>query len=345
MKALAIGDYQHGKLHAIDVPDLLPPASGEVQLSLIGTSINPFDQKLVKGYGAPLFNPGQRFPVIPGRDAVARIEAIGNKVKGLEAGQRVLVASTARSGGTYSRRFNLPLKCLTPLNDNRLTDSQAAGLGYAGLTAIQALHAAGINPSTAQGKSLLINGASGGVGSIALVLASAWGASITATASRHNLDWIRALGDCQAVDYRDRAQMAQVQADSIVNLAPDTSPDVEQKLISILARSNASSRAYATSVHPLLGKVTEKGKIPGLLSAGAQIARKYLHYRRQGIRYSWVVVSENPQHLCELASTFAQRPDINIAGSTADIATLPAAFNDGPKRSVPGKSIFMGRLD
>ena len=99
-----------------------------------------------------------------------------------------------------------------------------------------------------------------------------------------------------------------------MNLAADTSPEVEQRLIRILARSNASARAYATSVHPLLAKVTEKGKISGLISAGALLARKRLHYRRQGIRYSWVVVSENPHHLCELASTFAQRPDINIAG-------------------------------
>ena len=345
MKALAIEDYQQGILRAMEVPDLPPPATGEVQLSLIGTSINPFDQKLVEGYGAPLFNPGQRFPVIPGRDAVARIEAIGKKVKGLETGQHALVASTARSGGTYAKRFNLPLKCLTPLDDNRLTDSQAAGLGYAGLTAVQALHAAGITPGAARGKSLLINGASGGVGTIALVLASAWGARITATASRQNQDWIRALGDCHAVDYRDSDQLGQVQTDSIVNLAADTSPEVEQRLIRILARSNASARAYATSVHPLLAKVTEKGKISGLISAGALLARKRLHYRRQGIRYSWVVVSENPHHLCELASTFAQRPDINIAGSIADIDSLPAAFNDDSNRSIPGKAVFMGGLN
>ena len=345
MKALAIEDYQQGTLHAMEVPDLHAPGSGEVQLSLIGTSINPFDQKLVKGYGAPLFNPGQRFPIIPGRDAVARIEAIGKKVKGLEIGQRVLVASSARSGGTYSRRFNLPLKCLTPLNDNRLTDTQAAGLGYAGLTAIQALYAAGIKPDTAQGKSLLINGASGGVGTIALVLASAWGASITATASQKKLDWIRAIGVCSAVDYRDSGQLEQVQADTVVNLAANTSPEVEQQLIRILTRSNASPRAYVTTVHPLLSKVTEKGKIPGLLSAGAMLARKSIHYRRQGIRYSWVVVSENSNHLRMLASIFSQRPDINIIGSTADIATLPTAFNDDSNRSAPGKAIYIGGLD
>lgn len=341
MKALAIREYQTGTLQPLELPAPPPPSSGQVQLSLLGTSLNPFDQKMSRGYGAPLFNRKLSFPIILGRDAVARVEVVGKGVTGLEVGQRVLVASSARTGGTYADYFNLPAQCLTPIEDSRLADTIAAGLGYAGLTAIQALAAVGLTAATAKGKHLCINGASGGVGSIALVLASSWGAKVTATASARNLDWVRSLADCTAIDYRDLPAVEDIQAEQIVNFASDSSPDIETRLINILQRRSAPGRAYATTVTPLLSEVTDKGLARGLLSGGATLARKRIQYQRQGIRYRWVLFKDNAAQLAELASLFSQIPGTNIIGSASPMSALEPAFNRQTQAEHPGKSVFL----
>src|SRR5690606_14429740 len=99
------------------------------------------------------------------------------------------------------------------------SDVTAAGLGYAGLTALQALAAVNLSANTARGKQVCINGASGGVGSIAVILALRWGARVTAVASRQNRTWLQRLGAHQIVDYHDSAAMADIDADIIVNCA------------------------------------------------------------------------------------------------------------------------------
>lgn len=341
MKAFAIGEYQTGTLQRLELPDPSPPPSGQVQLSMLGTSLNPFDQKMAQGYGAPLFNRKQRFPIILGRDAVASVTAIGKDVTGLEVGQRVLVASSARTGGTYADAFNLPTKCLAPIEDSRLTDAVAAGLGYAGLTAIQALDAVGLTATSAEGSRLCINGASGGVGSIALVLASSWGAKVTATASAQHHDWVTSLAECAVIDYRDRRAFDQIEAEKVVNFASDASPEIENRLINILRHRNMSGRAYATSVTPLLSEVTDKGLARGLLSGGATLARKRIHYQRKGIRYRWVLFKDNAAQLAELARLFSQIPGTNIIGRKSPISALEPAFNQHTQIKHQGKSVFL----
>jgi len=341
MKALAIRDYQTGTLQPLELPSPPTPYSGQVQLSLLGTSLNPFDSKMARGYGAQLFNRKLNFPIVLGRDAVARVEMIGKGVTGLEVGQRVLVASSARTGGTYADYFNLPARCLAPIDDNRLTDTIASGLGYAGLTAIQALAAVGLTATTAKGRHLCINGASGGVGSIALVLASSWGAKVTATASARNLNWVRSLADCTAIDYRDTQAFHYIYAEKIVNFASDPSPDIENRLISILQRTSTPGRAYATSVTPLLSEVTEKGLLKGFLYGGATLARKRIQYQRQGIHYRWVLLKDNSAHLTELAGLFSQIPDTNIIGRASPISALEVTYNRQDQAGNPGKSVFL----
>ncbi|MEP4466158.1 alcohol dehydrogenase catalytic domain-containing protein, partial [Marinobacter alexandrii] len=218
MKAFIIGDSHSGTLRPTEVPAPPAPANNQVQLELIGTSINPIDPLVARGYGAPLLNTKRQVPLIPGRDAVARVADVGKGVTDVQPGQRVLVAASPRTGGTYAEVFNLPRKCVAPIEDG-LSDATAAGLGYAGLTALQALAAAGLSVDNARGKRLCINGASGGVGSIALVLARRWGAQITAVASQPNQDWVQRLGADETVDYRDPAAMAAIDAGIILNFA------------------------------------------------------------------------------------------------------------------------------
>ena len=88
MKAFIIGDSHSGTLRPTEVPAPPAPANNQVQLELIGTSINPIDPLVAKGYGAPLLNTKRQVPLIPGRDAVARVVDVGKGVTDVQPGQR-----------------------------------------------------------------------------------------------------------------------------------------------------------------------------------------------------------------------------------------------------------------
>lgn len=342
MKAFVIGTYTSGLLMAAEIEPPPAPARGEVQLRLLGTSINPVDQLIARGYGAPLFNPRRRFPLVPGRDALARVLAVGPGIGDLHPGQRVLVAASPRTGGTYARVFNLPRRCLAPI-DSRLSDAAAASLGYAGLTALQALAKAGISAGTAPGRRLCINGASGGVGSIALLLASRWGAEVTAVASQKNHAWLQALAPCTVVDYRDAAAMADISADVVLNCATPAAGERAgtDPLLHALRQGRARQRTYVTTITPLLGNVTQDGVLPGLAASGIDFLKRSLMLRREGIAYHWLMFRENPGQLAQLAEFFAQHDSPEVIGARFELDDLPAQFNGTDEKRTPGKSIFL----
>ena len=345
MNAYLINGYNPGTLIAETAPAPAAPGRYEVQLALIGTSINPIDTLVARGYGAPLLNPKGRFPVMLGRDAVARVVATGPDITDLQLGQRVLVAASPRIGGTYADLFNLPRQCLAPiddaLSDNALSDTAAAGLGYAGLTALQALAAVNLSADTAHGKQVCINGASGGVGSIAVTLALRWGAIVTAVASRQNREWLQRLGAHDIVDYRDASAMSAINADIIINCATPAGDNHEHDpLMDVLQRRRSPGRAYVTTSNPLLGSVTDSGVIRGLARSGKTYLKKRLAARQQGIRYRWVLFKENPGQLEYLARLFADgAPD--IVGACHALNALPEVFNDPAALRSPGKTVFM----
>ncbi|MBZ2188279.1 alcohol dehydrogenase catalytic domain-containing protein [Alcanivorax sp. JB21] len=341
MKAFMIGGYNPGTLLSATVPAPAAPGANQVQLALIGTSINPIDAMVARGYGAPLFNRRGHFPVMLGRDAVARVVAVGQGITDIQTGQRVLVAASPRIGGTYADLFNLPRHCVAPIGPE-LSDTTAAGLGYAGLTALQALTAANLSADTARGKQVCINGASGGVGSVAVILALRWGATVTAVASGQNRAWLQRLGAHQIVDYRDPAAMADIAADIIVNCATPADDDRQRDpLMEILQRRTSPGRAYVTTSNPVLGAVTEHGVVRGLATSGKTYLKKRLAARRHGIRYRWVLFKENPQQLEYLASLFAHPGTANIVGACHGFTALPEVFNDSAAARTPGKTVFL----
>lgn len=343
MKTFTINSYSSSNLHLEDLPTPAPPGSGQVQLELLGTSINPVDRLIAQGYGAPLFNSGRRFPLILGRDAVARVVAVGKDVNDLALGQRVVVAAAPRTGGTYASIFNLPRRCLAPI-DNRLPDSVAAGIGYAGLTAMQTLASAGLTSENAIGKRVCINGASGGVGSIALMLASRWGAQVTAVASSKNHAWLQTLASChQVVDYRDPVAMDGIEADIILNCAAPATDhtSTDDPLLHILRASSASYRAYATTNSPVLTHVTDQGVVVGLARSGTTFLKKSLQLRREGIRYRWVMFKEDQLQLEFLARFFSELGVVDVITAQLPLMALPTQFNDATLSQSPGKIVFL----
>jgi NADPH:quinone reductase-like Zn-dependent oxidoreductase len=343
MNTFTINSYSPGHLHLDNLPLPASPGPRQVKLELLGTSINPVDRLIAQGYGTPLFNSRRHFPVILGRDAVARVVAVGKGVNDLAPGQRVIVAASPRTGGTYASVFNLPRRCLAPIDD-QLPNSVAAGIGYAGLTAMQTLAAAGLTAENAAGKRVCINGASGGVGIIALMLASRWGAQVTAVASRKNHAWLQTLASChQLVDYRDQAAMDGIEADIILNCATpaEERTSTDDPLLHILRASSASYRAYATTITPVLTHVTDHGVVVGLASSAATFLTKSLKLSREGIRYRWVMFKEDPVQLAFLARFFSESEISGLITAQLPLAALPTRFNDATLNNSPGKIVFL----
>jgi NADPH:quinone reductase-like Zn-dependent oxidoreductase len=179
-----------------DLPEPQPKAL-ELQVQVSWASLNPVDFKLRDGMLRLLGKP--RLPAITGLDFAGRVSALGSGVRGFEIGQRVF-GSVALGGaaGACAQTLVVDTDRVAAL-PAELSDEVAACLPVAAGTAVQALAArAGLR----RGQTLLVTGASGGVGAAAVQWAVAMGAVVTGVCGTDNVDYVRGLGAQRVVDYR-----------------------------------------------------------------------------------------------------------------------------------------------
>jgi NADPH:quinone reductase-like Zn-dependent oxidoreductase len=134
---------------------------------------------------------------ILGADIAGRVEAVGSNVKQFQPGDEVFGDISAQGSGGFAEYASVPenLLALKPAN---LSFEEAAAVPMAAVTALQGLRDQGqIQP----GLKVLINGASGGVGTFAVQIARSFGAEVTAVCSTRNLDQARSLGADHVIDY------------------------------------------------------------------------------------------------------------------------------------------------
>jgi NADPH:quinone reductase-like Zn-dependent oxidoreductase len=214
MRAAAIdrfGDPSELRVRDLDDP-ILPPDGLLVRVHAAG--VNPVDAGIRAGRLAgrfPCF-----FPLIPGWDLAGVVEQVGPAVVGFAPGDRV--CAYARKDhirdGTYAERTVVRHYHAAHVRDLDL--GQAGGLPLAGLTAFQALHEAlRLQP----GQTVVVRGASGGVGSMAVQLAKVAGARVVAIAGRGSEDRVRELGaDAFAAHDDPAAAEAAGGADALLDL-------------------------------------------------------------------------------------------------------------------------------
>lgn len=196
MKAIVYRRY--GSPARLRLEDVDAPVIGddEVLVRVQAASVNPLDWHFLRGH--PYFvrtQIGLRRPKrnIPGVDLAGRVESVGRNVTEFHSGDEVIGhRSRACAELVRARPEDLVLK------PARLTFEQAAAVPAAGLTALQALRdKGGLQP----GQRVLINGASGGVGTFAVQIAKALGADVTGVCSTANLELVRSIGANRVVDY------------------------------------------------------------------------------------------------------------------------------------------------
>ncbi|GMA41268.1 NAD(P)-dependent alcohol dehydrogenase [Mobilicoccus caccae] len=219
---------------------------------------------------------------IPGRDLAGVVAAVGKDVTTCRPGDEVFGWSTT---GTLTEYACVPADHLVPVPAD-LSVVSAAAVATSGLTALQALRdIAGVRP----GQSVLITGASGGVGSFAVQIATAFGAEVTGVCSTRNVDLVRSLGADHVVDY--------TQTDFTCS---DTRYDVI--LDNVEARPLAATRRALTPTGTLIPNSGRGGRVLGPLGR-IVTARVLSVFTRQ--RLKPLLSVEKRQDLLTLADLIA----------------------------------------
>ncbi|MFC5261556.1 NADP-dependent oxidoreductase [Kribbella qitaiheensis] len=178
-----------------EVPTQTPEA-GQVRVAVEAASVNGIDAATAAGYLWDLLP--HTFPVALGRDFAGRVEAVGDGVTNVQVGDRVAGAITGMNPGKGAIADSVTVDAgTTAVIPEAVSSSQAAGLGLVGLTATALLDALKLTADD----TVLVSGATGGVGAIAVQLAAATGAKVIGTARPGAAAFVRGLGAHEVVDY------------------------------------------------------------------------------------------------------------------------------------------------
>lgn len=196
MKAIVYREYGSPDILRLDAVPKPVPGDGEVLVKVRAAALNPLDWHVLRGKPY-IVRPtaGWRTPKrnIPGIDMAGVVEAVGRYVTGVKPGDEVFAEKT-RACAEYVCG---PEKLFVHAPTN-VTPQEAAAIPVAAITALQALREHG---RIAAGEKVLINGASGGVGTFAVQLAKHFSAEVTGVCSTPNVELVRSLGADHVVDY------------------------------------------------------------------------------------------------------------------------------------------------
>jgi len=189
------GDAKELQIAPRVVNDLLPH---QLLIRNYATSVNPIDFKTRQGLGWAAAQNSDKLPMVLGYDVAGEILATGKDVTEFSVGDNVLgFVGFPLTAGAYAQHVVAVADELTRVSDLK---NEYSALPLAGLTAYQGLFDIG---KLKAGETVLISGASGGVGYIAVQLALNIGVKVIGLASKNNHEKLRALGDITLIDYRD----------------------------------------------------------------------------------------------------------------------------------------------
>ncbi|UII30732.1 NADP-dependent oxidoreductase [Fulvivirga ulvae] len=177
------------------------PKEGEVLVKIKASGVNPVDAKLAQGYMKDRLP--HEFPMILGWDMAGIVEKRGHGARRFSVGDEVFAYARRpelNNHGTFADYISVPESYLAkkPIN---ISFEEAGAIPLAGLTAYQCLFEVG---KVKLDDTVMILGASGGVGSFAVQMAKYEGAQVVAVASKENHDYLRELGADHCLDYKSQ---------------------------------------------------------------------------------------------------------------------------------------------
>jgi NADPH:quinone reductase-like Zn-dependent oxidoreductase len=197
MKAIVQDTY--GAPEVLELRDIDKPAVGddEVLVRVRAAAVNPADWAIMGGLpyiARPVYG-GLRKPKnrVRGTDVAGEVEAVGTSVTRFRPGDAVF----GWCNGAFAEYASVSDDALEPMPAN-LTFEHAAAAPLAGFVALQALRDKG---KVRAGQKILVNGASGGIGTFAVQIAKSFGADVTGVCSTRNVDLVRSIGADHVIDY------------------------------------------------------------------------------------------------------------------------------------------------
>jgi NADPH:quinone reductase-like Zn-dependent oxidoreductase len=197
MKAILYRCYGSPNVLRLEETQKPTPAADELLVRVHAASVNPLDwhymtgspyiMRLTAGFGAP------KDPRT-GVDFAGTVEAVGQKVTRFKPGDEVF----GGRDGAFGEYVTVREQRAVALKPSNVSFAQAAAVPIAGITALQALRD---QAHVHAGQKVLINGASGGVGTFAVQIAKSFGAEVTGVCSTRNLDMVRSIGADHVIDY------------------------------------------------------------------------------------------------------------------------------------------------
>jgi len=291
------------KLADVDAPI---PKAHEILLKVHAASVNPLDWHFIRGEPAVMRLSGKPKAKIPGADVAGTVEAVGSDVRRFRRGDEVLGTvhgSFAEYACGNEDRF--------ALKPHRVSFEHAATIPVAGVTALQALRKYG---RLKAGQSVLVNGASGGVGTFAVQMATAFGARVTGVCSSRNLELVRSLGAEQVVDYaKDDFTRQAARYDLILNVAGNVNVSD--------ARRALAPRGTLVVVGGGVGRQTEGGvTLSGMLGVGVAALASRFGPQRVSMVLGKPVQSDDLAFIAKLVDDGNVTPVIDRTYALADAA-------------------------
>ena len=257
MKAFISEQYGPPKTLRMAEVERPAPNADEVLVKVLATSVNPADWHSMRG--KPLFarvtlgllRPKHK---ILGGDIAGQVDAVGSGVTQFKPGDEVYANLLDHGHGGFAEFVLVPVDVMS-LKPANLSFEEAAAVPMAAVTALQGLrHHGEIRPE----QNVLINGASGGVGTFAVQIAKSYGAEVTGVTSTRNIDLVRSLGADHLVDYTTTDFVSDGRRyDLILDTIGNRSvPDLRRSL----AEGGKAAVTGFTSVAKLIGVSLRGGK-------------------------------------------------------------------------------------
>lgn len=304
MKAIQIDQYGgEDLLKQVDVPQ---PKAGknQVLVRVVAATFNPIDAKKTSGNMRQIM-PVQ-FPFIPGQDFSGVVDSVGEGVKDFKAGDEVYGFSP--NGGAYAEYLAIDADKVA-LKPKKLSHIDAASLGLVAQTAFEMVNRANVQ----KGQTVLIQGAGGSVGSVAVQEAHRRGAVVIATGAGPSLDRLRKYGADRVIDYQtERFEDYARNVDAVLDAVGG---DVQQRSFSVL-------------------------KPGGVLVAVSQPPSEEEAKKHQvkASMFSTEANGENLKKIAELVDAGEIRPYV---GKTYPLADVANAWRDARSNKVDGKLVLL----
>jgi NADPH:quinone reductase-like Zn-dependent oxidoreductase len=295
------------RLAEVDKP---VPKADEALVKVLAVSVNAADWHVLRG--KPLFSRATLGLLRPkhqilGVDIAGQVEAVGPGVTQFQPGDQVYANLLDHGYGGFAEYVSVPADVLSP-KPATLSYEEAAAVPMAAVTALQGLrHHGELQPT----HKVLINGATGGVGSFAVQIAKSYGPEVTAVTSTRNMDLVRSLGADHVVDYTTTDF---VRGGGRYDLILDTVGNRSvPELRGALAEGGKAAVTGFTSVAKLLGVSLRGGK---------DVAQVQAH-----------VTAKDLELLSELIEAGKVRPQIDRRYQFAEIPAAIAYLEQGRARA------------